>query len=186
MIDARIIAATGHRPAKLGGYTPGVLHRLTDFAAWWLETRCAESAISGVAQGWDTAFALACIRLGIPLTAAVPFVAQPNRWPVDDVKRYHAILAQCHRVVIVSPGGYSDMAMQLRNKWMVDQCTHLCALWNGSPGGTANCLHYADSVNRPYSNPWHFWLQWQRACNSPGPSLTLSSTTATHEVTGNE
>jgi uncharacterized phage-like protein YoqJ len=39
--------------------------------------------------------------------------------------------------------------MQDRNKWMVDHCDALVAIWNGTSGGTANCVKYALSVNKP-------------------------------------
>ena len=43
---------------------------------------------------------------------------------------------------MVSNGPYTSAAMQVRNEWMADHCDVLLALWNGTPGGTANCLRY--------------------------------------------
>ena len=44
--------------------------------------------------------------------------------------------------------------MQLRNEAMVNDCDLLLALWNGTSGGTANCIRYANSVKREIRNLW--------------------------------
>lgn len=46
-------------------------------------------------------------------------------------------------LVVVCGGGYSPEKMQRRNAWMVDHCDFLLACWDGSPGGTGNCMAYA-------------------------------------------
>lgn len=40
--------------------------------------------------------------------------------------------------------------MNLRNKWMVDQCRLVLSVWDGSPGGTGNCMKYVMDVGREY------------------------------------
>lgn len=155
-----VLAATGHRPDKLGGYSMGARVRLTRFATGVIPQYAPDEFISGMALGWDTACALAALALGIPLVAAVPFEGQESQWPQDAQFLYRWILSQAARVVIVSPGGYAAHKMQIRNQWMVDNSNLLLALWNGSPGGTANCITYAEGVGRLYGNPWHQWLGW--------------------------
>jgi hypothetical protein len=71
-----IIAVTGHRPGKLGGYNADVLSRATLLAAKHLRALDPKEVITGMALGWDTACALAAIRLHIPFTAALPFEEQ--------------------------------------------------------------------------------------------------------------
>ena len=110
--------------------------------------------ISGMALGWDTAWAIAALRNGIPLVAAVPFAGQSDRWPVAARIRFDRILEMAQEVVVVSPGGYSGMAMQRRNMWMVDRCDALAALWSGSDGGTANCMRHAAQIGKPTINLW--------------------------------
>jgi uncharacterized phage-like protein YoqJ len=39
--------------------------------------------------------------------------------------------------------------MQDRNIWMVDHCDALIAVWDGTSGGTANCVRYAQKVGKP-------------------------------------
>ena len=110
--------------------------------------------ISGMALGWDTAWAIAALQCGISLHAAVPFQGQERKWPEAAQQRYRDILTRAAEVTVVTPGGYSTAAMHRRNEWMVDNCDGLVALWNGSPGGTSACVNYAARVKRPWVNLW--------------------------------
>lgn len=163
-----ILAATGHRPDKLGGYSPRTMRALFDFAAYWMLRlpKRPDAVISGMAQGWDTAIALAALGHGIPLIAAIPFPTQSLRWPAAARTLYGELIANAARVEILSPVPHSDalmrLAMDVRNRWMVDNSTDLVALWDGSPGGTKNCVYYAIDVGREFANPWHEWLQWRQ------------------------
>lgn len=149
-----IIAATGHRPDKLGGYHIERLKSLTRGAVLYLESEKPERCISGMAQGWDTAFALASLFCKIPLTAAIPCKGQFSVWPEKAQQRWQYIVERADKVIMVSPGDYASWKMDIRNKWMVDHSDKLCALWNGSPGGTANCVAYARKKNKPVDNLW--------------------------------
>jgi uncharacterized phage-like protein YoqJ len=152
-----IIAATGHRPNKLGGYGDDTLERATVLACRFLQDRKPSSVITGMALGWDTAIALAAQRLRIPYIAAVPFQGQQSMWPMTAKQRYQTLLEAATEVVMVTRGGYSPQAMHLRNRWMVDRCDLLVALWNGTPGGTAACVAYAKQVEREWINLWPEW-----------------------------
>jgi len=44
--------------------------------------------------------------------------------------------------------------MQTRNIWMVDNCDLVLALWDGSDGGTGNCIKYANKIGKPIVNLW--------------------------------
>jgi uncharacterized phage-like protein YoqJ len=151
------LAATGHRPDKLGGYGLDVLTSAYRLALSHLQETRPATVISGLALGWDTAIALAAIKLGIPLTAVVPFNGQDSRWPEESRERYRKILDRAAEVVVVSPGGYAPHKMQVRNEWMVDRGDSITALWDGSPGGTANCVGYAEKVGKPIVNLWPRW-----------------------------
>lgn len=39
--------------------------------------------------------------------------------------------------------------LQKRNEWLVDRVDTLLAVWTGRPGGTANCVRYAERVGKP-------------------------------------
>jgi uncharacterized phage-like protein YoqJ len=153
----KIYAATGHRPDKLGGYSRGIELKLEKLALRYLIKKKPDKIISGMAQGWDLAWATAGLELGIPVIAAIPFVEQSTRWPEESRERYSDILQRCTEVKYVCISGYAPWKMQVRNRWMVDNCTKLVALWNGSSGGTANCIEYAKSVNRRIFNLWPRW-----------------------------
>jgi len=155
-----IIAGTGHRPDKLGGYGPAVASRLLDLARAALMQYRPDKVISGMALGWDTALALAAIELDIPLIAAVPFEGHERKWRPEQKGQYWLILARAAEVVIVSPGGYEAWKMQARNEWMVDHATGVLALWNGGPGGTGNCVEYARASQVEIVNLWSTWERY--------------------------
>ena len=149
-----IIAGTGHRPNKLGGYSEEASTKLIEMAEAYLQQTKPERVISGMALGWDMALGRAAVRCGIPLTAAVPFEGQEKMWPASSQESFRALRNCADTVVIVSEGGYAPWKMQVRNKWMVDNCDTVLALWNGTDGGTANCVRYAQAANKPIVNLW--------------------------------
>lgn len=155
-----ILAATGHRPQKLGGYSEAVYQRLVDLATMVLTKHQPIQVISGMALGWDQAWCEAAIRLNIPVVAAVPFAGQESKWPAASQTRYHHLISQCAEVVVVCEGGYSPAAMQKRNLWMVDRCDKVIALWDGTTGGTHNCVMYARKVEREILNYWSSWVKY--------------------------
>jgi uncharacterized phage-like protein YoqJ len=152
-----VFAGTGHRPDKLGGYGLPAQMELTLFAGEMLCQYKPDWVISGMALGWDQALATACTRLGIPWTAAVPFQGQESRWSDQLQADYRELLGQARKVVYVSPPGYAAWKMQKRNEYMVRWCHTVLALWNGSGGGTANCVRYAQAQGRPVVNVWDQW-----------------------------
>lgn len=148
------IAGTGHRPNKLGGYSSEVLMKLVSTAKDALIELQPTSVISGMALGWDTALALAALELKLPLVAAVPFHGQETAWPNISQIMYQDILKDASDVVYVCDKGYAPWKMQIRNEWMVDHCDVVLALWDGTSGGTGNCIAYADKVKKPIHNVW--------------------------------
>ena len=149
-----IVAGTGHRPNKLGGYDDRVFKRLVDLAKAIIKETKATKVISGMALGWDQALAQAAIELGIPFIAAIPFKGQESRWPTSSQKKYQEIIQKAEEIIIVCPGEYSPKSMQIRNEWMVDNCDLVIALWDGSSGGTGKCIRYEKSINKPINNQW--------------------------------
>lgn len=162
-----IIAATGHRPDKLGGYGFETRQRLQKIACEYLALAAVDSVISGMALGWDQAFAHAAYDLGIPYVAAVPFPGQEKRWPESSRAYYRKLLDRADDVVYVTPiinsASFTDVvkAMHRRNLWMVNNADLLCALWNGSDGGTANCVRHAESLGYPIDNVWNDFARCQ-------------------------
>lgn len=149
-----IIAGTGHRPDKLGGYGEEATGRLVTLARGWLRENNPERVITGMALGWDQALGWAAHDEGIPFLAAIPFTGQEKAWPALSQQWHNDLLNLAQEVVIVSDGGYAAWKMQIRNKWMVDNSDAVLALWNGSDGGTANCVRYAQQAGKRIINLW--------------------------------
>lgn len=149
-----IVCGTGHRPDKLGGYGDDVSDRLRSLARKSLEELQPAKVISGMALGWDTALAWGAYDLGIPLLAAVPFEGQESRWPQRSQKIFKELIQLADEVFVVSPGSYAAWKMQVRNEWMVNNSDTVLALWNGTDGGTANCVRYAQRKDKPIINLW--------------------------------
>lgn len=156
-----ILAGTGHRPQKLGGFSPSVQASLRSFAFYYLDTLRPSLVISGMALGWDQALASAAVALSIPFDAYVPCPGQESVWPASSQAEYRDLISRAHSVRVICPS-YSPAAMQARNVAMVDACTDLLALWDGTSGGTANCLAYARTRPVTILNVWSKWLSFAR------------------------
>jgi uncharacterized phage-like protein YoqJ len=143
-----IIAATGHRPNKLGGYNQKSFNKLYKIAYHWLKENKPTKCISGMALGWDQAFAAASLELGIPLIAAIPCKNQDALWYLSNRNFYKKLLKHklCNKIV-VNNIPFQIWVMQKRNEWMVDHCDKVLAMWDGSTGGTFNCIKYAKAKN---------------------------------------
>jgi len=158
-----ILAVTGHRPDKLGGYSSLAMRRLDLFAEvilrHWTIENTIEKVITGMALGWDQSVARVCVALDIPFLAAIPFAGQERLWPDASKQVYNTLLRQAIEVVTVCEGSYTSHKMQKRNEWMVDHADVLLALWNGTTGGTRNCVHYAE---RKQVEVVRLWDDWQK------------------------
>lgn len=155
----KIVAFTGHRPQKLGGWkTPNNTQKRVRLALLDEMFRIRPTyAIVGMALGVDLWAAGVCSDLKIPFTAAVPCDGHDSQWPEHTRIFYGIMLAQAAKVVVVSPGPYEPWKMQKRNEYLVDNSHILVAIWDGSQsGGTYNCIQYAKSVKREIRYPkWY-------------------------------
>jgi len=156
-----IICFTGHRPDKLPnketGYNlpnPTYIKICQQLEKLLLSLK-PEKCISGMALGWDQYAANICTKLGIPFDAYIPFLGQEKAWPEKSQIIYNNLLAKASNKVVICDGDYAAYKMQLRNEKMVDDADAIIACWNKSPGGTANCINYARSLNKKiiYINP---------------------------------
>lgn len=148
-----VIAFTGHRPSKIGGYGQS---RLRDVVVQHMEillqTVIAEKenpvVMVGGALGVDTEGARIAYRLGVPYIVAAPCRDQDSTWPEESKRRYKMMLEYAQEVVFVHDGAYTRTCMQERNEYMVDHADEIIAVWDGSSGGTANCVKYARSQKK--------------------------------------
>jgi len=160
------IAITGHRPNKLGfdyDFTTPLMHSIKNRIIQVLDEKKPTKVISGLAIGIDQLFVLIAIEKNIPFIAAIPCFGQEKVWPKKSQDLYRKILSNSlctiHRCYDDSFGHYTKTCMQNRNIWMADNCDLLIAVWDGSHGGTYNCIQYAKSINRDI-----IYIDPQKAC----------------------
>jgi uncharacterized phage-like protein YoqJ len=108
----------------------------------------ARGFISGMALGVDQWAARGVIALRerdptVRLVAAVPFHGQDSLWPEHSRMEYARLLEAADERVVVSKGAFAAWKMQARNEWLVNHADVLLAVWDGSAGGTRNCVQYA-------------------------------------------
>lgn len=156
------ITGTGHRPDKLNYEWNGI-----GPVSSWLRSSLKATVntvrgktplndlifISGMALGWDMIIAEFAIECNARLIAAIPCVNQSLKWPFTSRQRYDKILSyiKCTKVLIHN-GRYNSTCMQNRNEWMIDEMLKddsftLIAAFDGSKGGTFNCIKYALTKN---------------------------------------
>ena len=137
---------TGHRPEKLAKSETEIIAGLEK------EIRTAVTDgfctfISGMARGVDIWAAEIVLNLRaegqpIHLVCAVPFEGFADSWEDDWKQRYGSILRKADAIEYICRN-YSNRAFQMRNKWMVDNCARVIAVYNGEKGGTKNTIDYA-------------------------------------------
>lgn len=139
-----IICITGHRPEKLDDIE-------------WVESSLREvmqklepaHLIQGMAAGVDILSAEVAHELGITYTAAKPWAGHSARGA--DRERYAKVIADAEHIVDVNPSReyIGPHLYQKRNEWMVDHATVIVAVWDGTAGGTKNCVLYAKKKELP-------------------------------------
>lgn len=156
-----IIGCSGHRPDRLGGHSHDAYRVLFALALDYLQEKCPVGVVSGMALGWDQAFAAAAWNLGIPFAAALPFEGQELHWPSLNQTQYKILLNKATVVHVVSAGPYAKWKLQKRNEFVVDESDRIAAMWDGSPSGTKNCLGYAFRAGKPVDNLYGLWKRLQ-------------------------
>lgn len=152
------IAITGHRPVKLGNdyalTSPliqniklEIMRQIVNIQGKHLMEDIM--LITGMALGIDTLFAKIAIELNFPFIAAIPCAGQASMWPASSKQIYFDLVEHplCTKHWCSTEPYRSDL-MQKRNQWMVDNCDILIAVWDGTSGGTGNCVKYAKSVHK--------------------------------------
>lgn len=158
-----IICATGHRPKTLTPFKGGIdkYYRnthplLVNFCIEELRRIGPTKLISGMAAGFDMAIARAAITLRIPLICAIPFRGQYEGYAPDVRKDYLDILDRADKKFLISRE-FDHGCFQRRNIWMVDRAKKVVTLWNGTDGGTANCVKYARQRQIDIDDLWDRW-----------------------------
>jgi uncharacterized phage-like protein YoqJ len=158
-----VLAGTGHRPSRLGNeysMRGPISNHIKSCIRKIFEQEQPTSIISGMALGFDTILAMYALENNIPVTAAVPFRGQEDKWLPKSQHLYKQILADPNVTVreICDPG-YSIEKMFIRDRWMIDNCDKVVACWDGQKfGGTYKTILYAKNLNKPILmiNPLEF------------------------------
>ena len=134
------IAVTGHRPKRLKGQQKEVKKWLSEQLDKY---ECTE-AISGMAQGADQIFAQAAVEKNIPLICCYPY--RKNFFHQEEQK----ILNKAKNIKFISEVYTGNRAYWFRDKYMVDNCDLLLAVWDGiKAGGTWLTINYAQKIGKP-------------------------------------
>lgn len=147
-----IVAITGHRPEKITDFRyveTQLRHAFHDFDA--------RRVIQGMAAGVDLVAAKTAYQMHIPYWCAVPYKGHKARTggsngyvPSWEAYYENALLyaEEVHYVTDYEsyPGAW---VFQKRNEWMVDHANFVVAVWDGSNGGTKNCVDYAIKKKLP-------------------------------------
>jgi uncharacterized phage-like protein YoqJ len=138
---------TGHRPEKLHSNETAVCTVLSNA----IDAAISDgyrTFITGMARGvdiWAAEIVLArkAVNTEIRLICALPHPDFEKRWSAHWQERYNAILQQADLVKTICPE-FSMASYQTRNEWMVDHSARVIAIYNGSSGGTAKTITYAE------------------------------------------
>lgn len=169
-----IVMGTGHRPDKLGGYTiynSTILPILTNICVDVLESLPVTRVISGMALGFDTALALAAMRLDLQLICAVPYpnqlknnVSEQDKEIYKDILDYADTYGEINYITSEPPKSKSAAVSALfqRNHWMIYNSNFVLTCYNGErKGGTFEALNYI----RKYGTDHYILHLWNKYKN---------------------
>lgn len=152
-----IVSVTGHRPERFATESERMGVRCALWAA--LSDLGPDMLLTGGARGADLWAAQWCVRyadeIGTPLTVVLPFVGHTARWSDEDVKEYDRTMKDGYKCGVLSKieflgsSSRKSAAYFKRNRYLVDNCDLLVAVYDGKPGGgTAYTVDYARKVGR--------------------------------------
>lgn len=141
------VGVTGHRPKSLGlkvfASSKAPWPMAYDYVTQFIYENNVSRLISGGALGFDMIAAKAAIDAGAELELALPFVGY-NAWAPKDKSRLVWLRNRATEWYYVCDPGYAPWKYQRRNEAIVDRSDEMIAFWNGKPGGTGNCVGYAN------------------------------------------
>ncbi|MGI5895054.1 MAG: SLOG family protein [Candidatus Merdivicinus sp.] len=159
MPRANTACFTGHRPQKLDlacGSDPQKLselrHRLQNKILTAIEDGYT-TFLCGMAQGVDIwageiVLSLREVFHDIRLIAVLPYPGMGKGWKPDWNQRLNKILRLSDEIIVLYPGYHRGCFVQ-RDRFLVDQSSRVIGiLIEGSSGGTAYTVQYAEQKNR--------------------------------------
>lgn len=110
-------------------------------------------ALSGIAEGADTLFAEAALKLSIPLEIVRPFANYAIDFETPEArKRYEALRVAARHELSLTYEERSNVAYEAAMNWIVNQSDLLLVAWDGLPaegaGGTGDAVKQAGQLNK--------------------------------------
>jgi uncharacterized phage-like protein YoqJ len=111
----------------------------------------------GMAIGADLMFARLSLELRrkypslVKFTAVIPCLDHDIRWNEADKRLCREITELADDVVLVSNVHYFNGCMAKRNRYLVDTCDELLAVYDGQSGGTMQTVNYAKGKGKKVS-----------------------------------
>lgn len=152
-----VVAATGHRWQRMDiERSPAAERHLVLLARAFLEQLQPDRAISGLALGWDTAFAIAAVEAKVPLEVVMPGKRgqQAARWDWGDQGTHEWLVRQSVAHSWVGGDLPFPKACIERDDYMVIRAGLMCALWSGQPSGTGTTIKMAQRRGVGVVNLW--------------------------------
>ena len=157
MFNTTMLCITGHRPEKIENPDEVRAYMLLAY-----QVIAPDSVIQGMASGVDLWSAKLANSVGIPFWAVRPWAGHGPR--KSDRLMYDGAMRDAALIHNVSPSLHypGPWIYQKRNEWMVDHTNTVLAVWDGSSGGTKNCLDYAVKQGRKicHLDPNALTLEW--------------------------
>lgn len=149
------LGVTGHRLQTLRREDPlRDIDRMIDLAREGIKFLKPNIISIGMAQGWDTAVALASLELGIPFNAIMPFPKEimTKYWSTEDTRILNFLLTKAFTIHYIEKV-YKKSAYLIRDEFIVDHSNHMMILWDGrKTGGTKYTMDYAIEKSIPIQN----------------------------------
>jgi len=107
----------------------------------------------GMALGSDMLFAEAALEFKkkyprVKFNAIIPCTGQEKSWNQKQREKYHYLLENASEIKFLSNSAYFDGCMQIRNRYLVETCDLLLAVYDGKRGGTMQTVEYAKKNNK--------------------------------------
>lgn len=152
----KIIGVTGHR--KLFHKASHIKYALRKSLVYLRDNKGYDKVITGMALGFDTLVAEACIDVGIPFIAYLPFENQHEKWGFHQQSTFEQLLKQAELVYLVSKGPWENWKYLERDKMIVENSDLILAYFNedkdkGRTGsGTGFTISHAEKQGVPWRN----------------------------------
>ncbi len=159
MEKKQICAFTGLRPEKLPVLTDTTSHeyavlrqRIKNEVYRLITEDNVSTFLCGMARGIDLICGRIVLELkeqhpDITIESVIPYEEQAAAWSESDRDEYFDIAEHCDIETMLQTQ-YTRGCLQKRNRYLVDNADIVLAVWNGTSGGTAYTVSYAQKKGK--------------------------------------